>query len=64
MLARERLTAAGYLVLQGELRQSNSFQKLQETGRAVTESPVADLAQEAHALVKSMQELFVVGHDQ
>jgi hypothetical protein len=59
MLAREHLMAAGYPVLQGELRQSNSFQKLQETGRAVTESPVADLAQEAYALVKSIQELFV-----
>jgi hypothetical protein len=58
-LARERLTSAGHMVLQGELRQSNSFRDLQASGRAVTESPVAALAEEAYELVKGMQGAFV-----
>jgi hypothetical protein len=58
-LARGRLTSAGHVVLEGELRQSNSFPALQETGRAVTESPVAALAQESYELVKAMQGAFV-----
>lgn len=57
--ARDDLRRAGYGALKGEVTESKSFGDLQNRGRAITESPVASLAQETLELVNSIQEAFV-----